>query len=97
MPEDQLETIFQPFQRGEISRNRATGGAGLGLGIARAIAKAHGATLRLENRPEGGLVAIVRFPADLLTLDRDRIGRKRGRAGPAWGRSEGHTPRVKPF
>ncbi|WP_054111199.1 ATP-binding protein [Brevundimonas sp. AAP58] len=67
LPEDQLETLFQPFQRGENSRNRATGGTGLGLGIARAIAKAHGASLHLENRPEGGLVAIVRFPQDLLT------------------------------
>lgn len=67
LPEDQLETVFQPFQRGECSRNRATGGTGLGLGIARAIAKAHGAKLRVENRPEGGLVAIVHFPAALRT------------------------------
>ena len=67
VPDDQLETVFQPFQRGESSRNRATGGTGLGLGIARAIAKAHGATLRIENRPEGGLVAIVSFPEDLRT------------------------------
>jgi signal transduction histidine kinase len=67
LPEDQLETLFQPFQRGENSRNRATGGTGLGLGIARAIAKAHGASLYLENRPEGGLAAVVRVPQDLLT------------------------------
>lgn len=67
LPEAQLETVFQPFQRGESSRNRATGGTGLGLGIARGIAKAHGATLHIENRPEGGLVAIVHFPQDLRT------------------------------
>lgn len=65
LPEDQLETIFQPFQRGENSRNRSTGGTGLGLGIARAIARAHGAKLRIENRPEGGLAAIVHFPQSL--------------------------------
>lgn len=67
LPDAQLETVFLPFQRGESSRNRATGGTGLGLGIARAIAKAHGATLHIENRPEGGLAAIVRFPEDLRT------------------------------
>lgn len=65
--EDQLESVFEPFQRGEASRNRATGGTGLGLGIARAIARAHGATVRLENRPAGGLAAIVRFPKELRT------------------------------
>ena len=67
LPDDQLETVFLPFQRGENSRSRATGGTGLGLGIARGIAKAHGATLRIENRPEGGLVAIVHFPKILRT------------------------------
>lgn len=67
LPAAQLETVFQPFQRGENSRNRDTGGTGLGLGIARAIARAHGAKLRIENRPEGGLVAIVHFPKNLGT------------------------------
>lgn len=67
LPEDQLETLFQPFQRGDNSRNRATGGTGLGLGIARGIARAHGAELRIENRPQGGLGAIVHFPDALRT------------------------------
>lgn len=67
LPEDQLESLFEPFQRGEASRNRATGGTGLGLGIARAIARAHGASLRLENRVYGGLSAIVHFPDTLRT------------------------------
>ncbi|MBY0448431.1 MAG: hypothetical protein K2P95_07050 [Hyphomonadaceae bacterium] len=67
LPEDQLESVFEPFYRGEASRNRATGGTGLGLGIARAIARAHGATLKLANRPEGGLAAILHFPASLRT------------------------------
>ena len=67
LPEDQLDTVFEPFRRGENSRSRETGGIGLGLGIARAIARAHGAKLRIENRPEGGLVAIVHFPECLST------------------------------
>lgn len=67
IPEDQLESAFEPFQRGEASRNRATGGTGLGLGIARAIARSHGAAVWLENRPSGGLAAIVRFPGELRT------------------------------
>jgi signal transduction histidine kinase len=67
IPEDQLEVVFKPFQRLETSRNRATGGTGLGLGIARSVAVAHGAALWLENRPEGGLMACVQFPADLRT------------------------------
>ncbi len=67
LPDHQLETVFQPFQRGESSRNRDTGGTGLGLGIARAIARAHGAKLRIENRQEGGLAAIVHFPETLRT------------------------------
>ena len=67
LPYDQLETVFQPFERGERSRNRETGGAGLGLGIARAIARAHGASLLLENRAGGGLSAVVTFPEALRT------------------------------
>ncbi len=67
LPDDELETVFQPFHRGEGSRNRATGGVGLGLGIARAIARTHGASLRLENRVAGGLAAIVHFPDALRT------------------------------
>lgn len=67
LPADQLEAIFQPFRRMESSRNRNTGGSGLGLGIARAIARAHGASLRLENRAEGGLAAILTFSDSLRT------------------------------
>lgn len=65
LPEPLLEAVFEPFRRGEASRSRETGGSGLGLGIARAIARAHGATLHLENRGQGGLAAIVRFPEHL--------------------------------
>ncbi len=63
IPPDQVATMLEPFQRGEASRNRATGGAGLGLTLARAIAEQHGGELVLANRPEGGLRAEIRLPA----------------------------------
>lgn len=62
LPADALETMFQPFERGEPSRNRETGGIGLGLSIARAIAQEHGGSLVLANREGGGLEAICRLP-----------------------------------
>ena len=61
---DQMDHIFEPFARGESSRNRASGGTGLGLTIARAIAQAHGGTVTVENRPAGGIRAILSLRAD---------------------------------
>ncbi len=60
--EDQMERMFQPFQRMEESRSRETGGVGLGLPIARNILRAHGGDVVLENRPTGGLRARVTLP-----------------------------------
>jgi signal transduction histidine kinase len=48
--------VLDPFRRLETSRNRESGGAGLGLAIANAVALAHGGRLILSNRPEGGLM-----------------------------------------
>ena len=62
IPEEDLENVFEPFFRLETSRNRDTGGSGLGLGIARALLEAQGGALTLRNRPSGGLSAIMRFP-----------------------------------
>ncbi|MDP2833437.1 MAG: ATP-binding protein [Pseudomonadota bacterium] len=60
--ESELEHLFEPFRRGETSRNRATGGTGLGLAIARNLARAHGGDVTLTNRPEGGLRATLALP-----------------------------------
>jgi signal transduction histidine kinase len=63
VPPDQLERVFDPFYRVEDSRNRETGGTGLGLPIARNIFRAHGGDVTLANRAGGGLRATVVLPA----------------------------------
>ena len=62
IPPAELESVFQPFRRLETSRNRETGGTGLGLPIARNIFRAHGGDVVLRNRPGGGLVALATLP-----------------------------------
>ena len=61
--EEDLASVFDPFVRLETSRSRDTGGAGLGLAIARTLAERDGAKLQLRNHPAGGLEAIVSWPA----------------------------------
>jgi signal transduction histidine kinase len=60
----ELARVQEAFYRVEPSRSRETGGSGLGLTLARAAAQAHGGTLELENRTEGGLLARVILPKD---------------------------------
>ena len=62
IPEREHERVFEPFQRGEPSRSRETGGAGLGLAVVRSVARAHGGEATLANREAGGLRASVRLP-----------------------------------
>ena len=62
IPEADLTRVFEPFYRLEPSRNRSTGGNGLGLAIARSMARQHGGDIILSNRPEGGLCARLTFP-----------------------------------
>ncbi|WGM39663.1 ATP-binding protein [Caulobacter sp. NIBR1757] len=62
IPEHERERVFEPFFRGEPSRNRETGGIGLGLAVVRSVARAHGGDADLINRPGGGLTARVRLP-----------------------------------
>jgi len=62
IPEHEIDRMLQPFTRLEASRNSATGGAGLGLTLARAIAEQHGGELTLANRADGGLRASLSLP-----------------------------------
>lgn len=62
IPEEERERVFEPFVRLEKSRNRRTGGAGLGLSIARSLAHAHGGNITLHRREEGGLRAMLCLP-----------------------------------
>jgi hypothetical protein len=63
IPVAELERVFEPFRRLETSRSRETGGAGLGLPIARNILRGMGGDVVLSNRPEGGLRATATLPA----------------------------------
>ena len=62
IPADQLHAVFQPFHRVETSRNRLTGGAGLGLAIVRQLADTHGWAISIAPRTGGGLEAWVQIP-----------------------------------
>lgn len=61
IPDNQIQRLFQPFQRLTPDRNSRRDGYGLGLAIVNAVAQAHHATLTTSARPEGGLSITVRF------------------------------------
>jgi signal transduction histidine kinase len=62
IPAGDRERLLRPFERGEASRNRATGGAGLGLSIVDSFATLCGGSFSLEDNPGGGLIASLRLP-----------------------------------
>lgn len=62
VPETMQQQVFAPFFRLESSRNRDTGGIGLGLATVRAIVLDHGGSIVLRNRKEGGLRVVVALP-----------------------------------
>ena len=64
MAPDQVSRLLQPFQRGTPDRTANPSGFGLGLSIVADIAEAHGASLEILPRPEGGLAITVSFPSD---------------------------------
>jgi two-component system osmolarity sensor histidine kinase EnvZ len=62
IPPAERDHVFQPFVRLDASRNPSTGGVGLGLTIARDVARSHGGDVRLETSPHGGLRARIHLP-----------------------------------
>jgi two-component system sensor histidine kinase BaeS len=62
IPESELPYIFERFYRADKSRNRGTGGAGIGLAIVKSLVGAHGGTVTAENRPEQGSRFTVTLP-----------------------------------
>lgn len=62
IPPEDTERLLRPFERMDSARNKNEGGSGLGLAICNRIAKLHGGTLALLNRPEGGLEARLTLP-----------------------------------
>jgi two-component system, OmpR family, sensor histidine kinase CpxA len=62
VPDDALDKLFRPFYRIDDARGRQTGGVGLGLAITDRAVRLHGGTIRVSNRPQGGLMVEIRLP-----------------------------------
>jgi two-component system sensor histidine kinase CpxA len=62
VPEEHLETLFEPFSRVADARERSTGGAGLGLAIARRAVEVHDGSVTARNHPDGGLEVVITLP-----------------------------------
>lgn len=62
VPEAEMSRIFDPLVRGESSRNRSTGGAGLGLSVVRRIMQVHGGSVNVVNNADHGATFQLRFP-----------------------------------
>jgi len=75
--------VFEPFQRLDSSRDRQTGGFGLGLAIVRRVALVHGGNVRLEDSPLGGARFVISLPARTLPDFRGNA-----QASPACGRAD---------
>jgi len=82
-----VSRLLEPFQRAAVDWTARPNGLGLGLSIVAEIAKAHGASLVVRPRPEGGLTVAVSFPADPTALS--KVDRNRRRAETA---RHAHSP-----
>jgi len=71
VPEDALDKLFRPFYRIDDARGRQTGGVGLGLAITDRAVRLHGGTIRISNRPQGGLMVEIRLPLSSAEAKRD--------------------------
>ena len=59
MPDSELDAVFEPFYRPDVSRDRETGGVGLGLAIVRACIEACGGSVHWRNRKPTGLEVVI--------------------------------------
>ena len=73
IPAAERAAVFDPFYRGDASRNRARGGMGLGLAITRAAILREGGTIALETALGGGLRVEVRLPGSSFSLAREKV------------------------
>lgn len=64
VPDSALRQIFRPFFRVDASRQRASGGAGMGLSISESAVRAHHGRIWAENRKEGGLMVVMELPLE---------------------------------
>lgn len=64
VPESALKQIFRPFFRVDASRQRASGGTGMGLSISESAVRAHNGRIWAENRREGGLMVVMELPVE---------------------------------
>jgi two-component system OmpR family sensor kinase len=84
IPPEQRERVFDRFHRTDSARNRARGGAGLGLAIVRAVAEAHGGRVAAGESPEGGARVQIELPGFSPERRRPLEGEPPG-AGPSLG------------
>lgn len=89
IPKDRREDVFQPFHRLEDSRNRETGGTGLGLSVARTIIRAHGGDILLDDCVEGGLCVSVKLPHSKQLQSQEAPHLQVPHTGPGDARSAG--------
>ena len=71
IPVCEQEKVFSPFYRSESSRNRETGGSGLGLTVALSAIRSHGGEIDLANLPQGGFRVSVKLPRVAPTKTQD--------------------------
>ena len=62
IPKEKREDVFKAFYRLDESRNKETGGVGLGLSIAKDVITSHGGTIELQDSPMGGLRVLISIP-----------------------------------
>jgi signal transduction histidine kinase len=91
-----IRRLFEPFVRGDTSRSRARGGAGLGLSIVAAVAATHGGKAAARAREGGGLVVTVSLPAHVSTgpTDAELLAKSGPSAAPTRG-SSARRPRER--